>query len=159
MILVVKLPPNKPPFLGVLFKYENEGALLNFDLVESYKGSVFRMVINCTPATVKVMIICEEHLLLRTYLLGYEDKKKLKIWAEILNPNPPAYFNFSHITQENGNFNVVKTNLKKENFIVKIDRIDIAFERDFLFDGGNSPFEKSPQITFELAKKNKSVSK
>ncbi len=44
MVLIVKLPKNKPPFIGIQFMYEHEAQKLNEDLAEKYGNSTYKVV-------------------------------------------------------------------------------------------------------------------
>ena len=122
MVLIVKLPKNKPPFIGIQFTFEHEAEKLNEDLVERFGKGTYKIVFEFLRPFTNIKLISEEHLLIRNYShIAYEDTEKLKVWLKLTKDTPPKYFNFGHVVLVNGQHKLVKTSNKKINFVLKVD--------------------------------------
>ncbi len=123
MKLIVKLPKDKLPFIGIQFPYSYEAGKTNQDLVTNYKHIQYKIVLEFVKDKVNIKLVSQENMITRSYNgLEYE-KDKLKNWL-YLTKNAKA-FNFSHTIKEGGKELVAKTILQPQNFILKLNQCQI----------------------------------
>jgi len=123
MKLIVKLPKDKLPFIGVQFPYSYEAGKTNQDLVINFKHINYKMLFEFIKNTVNVKLVSDENMILRSYNGLDYDKDKLKTWF-YLTKDAKA-FNFSHIVKEGGKEMVVKTIQQPQYFILKLNKYEI----------------------------------
>lgn len=123
MELVFKLPKGKIPFIGVIFQNLYESATLNQDLVNSFKNSNYKIVMEQIKSEINLRLICEEHLLVRFYNGLKYDKMKLDAWLYLTQKS--QQFNFSHLVKEGDKEIVVKTLKNQKLFVLKVENCHI----------------------------------
>lgn len=120
MLLVVKLPKDKPPFIGIKFEHEFEAEKTNADLIDLYGDKPFRAVLELRQHLGIVKLFSEHYKIVKTYqYVGYEDVEKLRMWLKIIIHTPPKIFNFGHIIS-NGHDKLVKTFATRRNFVLQV---------------------------------------
>ncbi len=120
MKLILKLPADKPPFLGVLYNNPSQAQRENQGLVKSGLGN-FEIIL--IPIENKITLKLKSPDNQSTYwyeFLSYE-KAALENWLRIA----ATYdcINFSHILQNHDKHIVVKTRDFGYLFVLKIDKV------------------------------------
>ncbi len=121
MELVLKLPKDKPPFMGILFDNSYKAATLNQNFVNDLQNRQFNMVI--TPAGLTLRLICENPYSSYDYTELTCDMEKFKHW--LVQPRPLGYFNFSHIMRKYDKDEVVRTLKDRKLFVLQIWNLEI----------------------------------
>ncbi len=100
MDLVLKLPKNKPPFIGILFpKYLTHDAKKeNVDLICSTNSSPCRIILEPLKNELNIRLICEEKVTVRFYSGIKYNPIKLKDWLYLTTK--ATKFNFAHLDIE-----------------------------------------------------------
>src|ERR1035437_7927486 len=123
MELVFKLPKDKPPFMGIVFENLFEASTLNQDLVNSYKNSEYKIVMEQIKSEINLRLICEEHLFVKFYNGLKYNKQKFDAWIYLSKKSPQ--FNFSHLMREGDKEIVIKTLKNQKLFILKISTLQL----------------------------------
>jgi hypothetical protein len=123
MKLVVKLPKDKLPFLGVVFPSSYSATQTNEDLVLDHKEDIYRMIFEFTGTVLNLKLICDEKVIIRTYRNVDYDKEKLKSWVMITRKN--TAFNFGHIYMQNNKEIVVKNYKNRKLFVLRLNKYEI----------------------------------
>ncbi|MEO6302655.1 MAG: hypothetical protein ABIP51_05745 [Bacteroidia bacterium] len=123
MKLIVKLPKDKLPFVGIQFPYSYDAGKTNQDLVINFKHVSYKLVFEFVKNTVNVKLVSDENMIMRSYNGLEFDREKLKTWF-YLTKDAKA-FNFSHTVKESGKEMVVRTLQKPLLFILKLNKCEI----------------------------------
>ncbi|MCC6370216.1 MAG: hypothetical protein IT236_04345 [Bacteroidia bacterium] len=97
MRLVLKLPQNKPPFIGILFENEEtiRGEKLHTEIVERYPHCTYEIVFEHTRTALNLRLLCQERVMVYFYNhLGF-DAENLKSWLYFTRE--AQAFTFGHI--------------------------------------------------------------
>lgn len=122
MELVVKLPKDKPPFIGIVFENRYEASRLNQDLVNQHKDKLFTIVLE-PIARINLRLICSEINFFYQYMSLKCDAEKLKRWMQ--NINHDTKINFSHLIREKDKDIVIETMTDRKLFVLKVESIRI----------------------------------
>lgn len=127
MELILKLPPNKPPFIGILFRDKYRACTLNKSWVNNYNTHKYKIVLQVKGMVVD-LIITEEGMGFRhTYEdLKYDSQKLLKFMRQT---KEDKLFNFGHIITVLDNHEVVKTLANQRLYVLKV--VKIKFEMEY----------------------------
>ena len=123
MKLIVKLPKDKLPFIGIQFPYSYEAGKTNQDLVTNHKHIQYKMILEFVKDKVNVKLVSQEHMIARCYNSLEYEKEKLKKWFYLTKG--AKVFNFSHTIVEGGKELVAKTILQPQHFILKLNQCEI----------------------------------
>jgi hypothetical protein len=123
MKLVVKLPPNKPPFIGIVFPHISIAEKTNQELVIDHKYADYRIVFEFIQGWVNVKLISNAIPAVKFYNKLSYDKEKMIAWLYITRT--AKEFNFSHLHEPHGKEVVVKTLLKPKLFVLKVDSYEV----------------------------------
>lgn len=126
MELIFKLPPNKHPFIGILFKSEYEASRLNQAQVQVNNLYYFNVILEPIGDKLNLTIKLDEWLFRYTYEGLEYDPNKLKQF--LFNSMGCECYNFSHIVLKNGEHKVVKTLSTQSYFILKIKELKLLQE-------------------------------
>lgn len=121
--LILKLPANKPPFLGVLYTNIYQASNENKMLVED-KLTGFEIVLIPAGDKMHLKLKCTDRNLTLWYKDLSYDKTKFDIWIR----HTTAQVNFGHIMQEFDKHVIVKTPAKQIPFVLKIDKVYMESE-------------------------------
>lgn len=123
MKLVVKLPPNKPPFIGIVFPHISVAEKTNQELVIDHKYADYRIVFEFIRTWINVKLISNAIPAVKFYNKLTYDKEKVIAWLYITKNS--TEFNFSHLHEPYGKEVVVKTLLKQKLFVLKMDGYEV----------------------------------
>jgi hypothetical protein len=123
MKLVVKLPKDKLPFLGIVFPSSYQANQTNEDLVLDHKEDIYRMILEFTGTVLNLKLICDEKVIIRTYRNVDYDKEKLKSWVMITRKG--TAFNFGHIYMQSNKEIVVKNYKNRKLFVLRLNKYEI----------------------------------
>ena len=123
MKLVVKLPKDKLPFIGIVFGSSYLATQTNEDLVLDHKDDIYRIIFQFVDTTLHIKLICDEKVIIRTYRDVEYDKDKLKNWMMITRK--ASEFNFGHIYMQHNKEIVVKNYKNRKLFVLKFNTYDI----------------------------------
>jgi hypothetical protein len=123
MELILKLPKDKPAFMGIVFTNIYEASTLNQKLANDHKSEAYQMILESNGSNIDIILKCNSINFKHKYVNVKCDWLKLTDWLRYLKPNEP--FNFSHITQEFNKDNVVKTLQKQKLFVLSISNLQI----------------------------------
>lgn len=118
MKLVVKLPKDKPPFIGIVFDRSAEAEKTNQELVHDHKYADYRIVFEFIRDWVNVKLISNSIPAVKFYTKLTYDKDKVIAWFYITK-NMKG-FNFSHVYIHNNKECVAKTDAKQKLFVLKV---------------------------------------
>jgi hypothetical protein len=124
MELVFKLPPNKLPFIGIVFDSSFQASSLNSDFVDLYKQSAYSISLeNMGNSSIDLKLTCHEPHSAFTYKQLKYSKEKLLAFL------PHAYksesINFSHLVKRYDKETVVKTGKIRNLFVLRISHIKL----------------------------------
>lgn len=132
MKLIVKLPANKPPFIGILFPRLLEAEKTNQELVLDHKNANYRIVFEFIGNWVNIKLISEDIPAVKFYNKVTYDRDKLSAWIYLTRKSKG--FNFSHLILVNDKETVVKTLSKTKLFVLKIEAYEILSKTSEDFD-------------------------
>ncbi len=125
--LIVKLPKDKLPFIGILYNSIYKAESENQDLVIDHKHLNYRVKFEFAGSGINLYLSSEDKLIQREYRNREYDPLKLKVWFQ--NTNKASNFNFSHLMDNYGQESVVRT-LQNVNklFLLKVNSYEIITE-------------------------------
>lgn len=118
-MLVLKLPPGKPPFIGIRFE-ESVGSELNEDLINS-KYAGFRLELERVHDRLDIRLISEALVTVRFYTFILYDKDKLKSFLYLTKD--AKLYNFGHVKRIEDKDEIIKTKKTGKNWYLPIDSI------------------------------------
>jgi hypothetical protein len=124
MKLVVKIPKDKLPFLGIVLDgpdYKNND--LNEDLILEHKYAEYHIVLEFIRDFINIKLIAQESLIVRFYNHVEFDKEKLRNWMYLADLSKG--FNFSHVKIENNKELVYRTKTNNKLFVLNISSYEI----------------------------------
>lgn len=116
MELILKLPKDKPPFMGILFDNTYKACTLNQEMVNELQNRKFMIVID--PAGLDLKLICETPYKTYEYKGLKFDAEKFNYW--LTQARPLGYFNFSHLLIQYDKHEVVRTLKERKLFVLQI---------------------------------------
>jgi len=126
MELVLKLPENKPPFLGILFDDSYQACTINKNAVNNYHTSTYHLVLEPMGDKLNLRLTCDSSGLNHLYEnVRYNPEKLLKFIYMTKGCNQ---FNFSHLIRKDGKDTVVKTLSNQRLFVLKIYNLSVNEE-------------------------------
>jgi hypothetical protein len=128
MELVLKLPKVKPPFIGILFDKSWDGEKMNCDLVEAHRNAYYSIEFEYCNSHLNLRLMSQELLTIRNYAHLKFDAEKLKSWL-YMSKMVNAY-NFGHVIIERDQHILLKTQHKKLNFVLKMDKCKLVVEEN-----------------------------
>ena len=123
MKLIVKLPPNKLPFIGIVFEHSGDAEKINQELITDYKYADYRIVFEFIRDWVNVKLISNSIPAVKFYNKLSYDKSKLIAWFYITK-NMKG-FNFSHLYIYQNKECVAKIPVKQKLFVLKVDSYEV----------------------------------
>jgi len=121
MKLVLKLPKEKPPFIGILLAETDNRSYperLNEDLINEHKYAGYRLVLEFENKRLNLGLLADDSGIAR-YYKGLEfEGHELAGW--IYMTRQAKQFNFGHVRLERGRETIVKTWGKKINFVLPV---------------------------------------
>lgn len=123
MRLIVKLPKDKLPFLGVVFPTSYLATQTNEDLLLDHKEDTYRMIFEFMGPVLNLKLICDEKVIIRTYRNVEYEKEKLKNWVQITRK--AKAINFGHIYMQSNKEIVVKNYKNRKLFVLRLNKYEI----------------------------------
>lgn len=119
--LIVKLPKEKLPFIGIVFEDTYQASSINRSSVNNYKNSIYQVVLEPKGDKLDLRLLCAGHGL--NYL--YENVKfnQEKVMKFLYITKNEQAFNFSHCVRNGDNLEVVKTMANRTLFVLKVDKL------------------------------------
>ena len=94
-MLIVKLPKDRPPFMGVLIPGDNYGwSKLNQDLILEHKNASYKIMLEFTGNKLDLRLISNDQQIARIYKDIQYDPVKLTSWVH--HTKNAKEFNFCH---------------------------------------------------------------
>lgn len=123
MKLVVKLPKDKPPFIGIVFEHAGDAGKINQELITDHKYADYRIVFEFISGWVNVKLISNSIPAVKFYNKLSYDKEKLIAWFYITKNRKG--FNFSHLYVSGNKECVAKAPAKQILFVLKVDSYEV----------------------------------
>ncbi len=126
MKLVLKLPKEKPPFIGVLLAETHNQAYperLNEDLINEHKYADYRLALEFEDNLLNLALLAEGSGIARYYKALEFEAPALASWIYVTRQ--ARQFNFGHVRLERGRETIVKTWGKKLNFVLTIQSYSV----------------------------------
>lgn len=125
--LVLKLPKDKPPFIGLLFSSATDAEKLNEDLVLEHKNKSYKILLEPLKGVISLRLICEEIVTVRFYNNIKCNPEKLSSWL-YLTKNVKR-FNFSHVARDYKIYDkLVVAKPKYKLFVLSIESVKLITE-------------------------------
>ncbi len=124
MKLVVKLPPLKPPFIGIVFHHSSDAEQTNQDLITVHNNVDYRIIFEFVNNLVNIKLIAAHSMVTREYLDVTYDAEQLLPW--LYHTKNTAFFNFGHLYELNKKEVVAKTSIGLKLFVVKVFKYEVA---------------------------------
>lgn len=126
MQLVLMLPENKPPFIGVLVNdNDHRGNTLNKDLVLHHKNKLFKIHLEYYNGVLNLMLICEALVTVRFYNKLSHDPIKLRSWLYMVKVKQTPVVNFGHVNNIHNKWSIEKVEQTNINWVLKINRLEM----------------------------------
>lgn len=128
MELVLKIPRDKPPFIGILFPQylTHDAKKENTDLIYPHNTSPCRIILEPLKEELNIRLICEEKVTVRFYSHIKYNPTKLKDWLYLTQK--ATKFNFAHLDIEYDRHIVLKELGSKRNIIFHIESVRLISE-------------------------------
>lgn len=123
--LEFKLPFGKPPFIGVRFTEEYQGANANKDLVTKFRNEVYTITLETVGNIINLELSCKGKIDPRRYSKLTYDPEKL---TRFLRVSHGKAINFGHIFSQLSVDAPVRLSKKNEYFVLKVENIEIIHE-------------------------------
>jgi len=124
MELELKVPRNKPPFLGIRFNNSFAAVHTNSDMIDQFKNHVFTMSVESAGGGLNIRLNIDRPMRIWHYNGVKFDRSKLLIFLAV----PTKQWNFGHIIDVNGRDQIIKTIPKNEVFALKVGDLRILDE-------------------------------
>ncbi|MGZ7043633.1 MAG: hypothetical protein ACXVHT_01300 [Methanobacterium sp.] len=124
----MKLPKDKPPFIGILFERDWEGQKLNCDLVEESKHHIYSLEFEICNGHLNLRLMCPDILTVRIYAHLKYDPEKFKAWLYMVKK--ASTYNFGHVFSVKDQHVLLKSYNKKYNFVLKANKCSVVEEQD-----------------------------
>lgn len=129
MKLVLKLPRDKPPFIGVLLSESDNRSYperLNEDLINEHKYAGYRLGLEFNKGKVSLELVTDQGHITRYYKELDFDGAQLALW--VYATRTALNFNFGHVRLEQGRETIVKTWGKKISFVLPVKGYELKGE-------------------------------
>jgi hypothetical protein len=125
MKLILKLPEGKPPFIGVEFATQHDGAATNHDLILNRGYKHFKLLLEMVGGSVNIRLYLEQPVEVRNYSQVKCNNEELKRWHKTALLY--KHVNFGHVYSENGVDRICKIPYHHRNipFTLKVDWISL----------------------------------
>ena|SRR6218665_1165736 len=126
MKLLLKLPGDKPPFIGILLADGDNRSYperLNEDLINEHKYAGYCLLLELSAGRVDLSLLSVQGHISRIYKGLEFDGAQLALW--VYATRHARQFNFGHVRLERGREKVVKTWGKKINFVLPVKSYEL----------------------------------
>ncbi len=125
MKLVLKLPKDKLPFIGVQFNSNYQAGRTNSDLLHHHEHLFKIQLEPDKKGTIKLKLYCEDLAISRIYEGIEYDQYQLKNWMYMVSRS--KQFNFGHVTMEE-NKHIISKDSAFRIFVIKLDKVELVEE-------------------------------
>lgn len=132
MELVLKLPKGKPPFVGVLFEQEYQGADLNLDLYKAHGHRPYKLVLEPIKLRIHLRLICEDIVTVRFYNGLKYDLQRLNDWMYLTKK--AKLFTFGHVVFRDDKHYPVRIHPGNKPFALKVESLELLVPDDWKED-------------------------
>jgi hypothetical protein len=123
MKLLLKLPPLKPPFIGIIFSHRGDAEQTHQDMVTVNPHFEYRMVLEFANGLLNMKLISGNMQVTKLYEGISFDSEQLIYWInQTKNMNS---FNFGHLYELNGKEVVAKTSIGLKLFVVRVNVVQV----------------------------------
>jgi hypothetical protein len=126
MELILKQPPGKPPFIGILFNKEYEASKLNQAQVQVNNLFYFKVILEPIGTELNLTIKLDEWLFKYTYEGLNYDPDKLKRF--LFDTMGAEVYNFGHVVLKNDAHLLVKTLSTQSYFVLRVKELKLLME-------------------------------
>jgi hypothetical protein len=123
MKLVLKLPKDKPPFIGIQFSNHYEASRTNAEAVYQIEDRLCKIILEPKGHYLDLKIKCEEAMMAHTYKDLDYSPEKLKQWLQ--HAASAKQFNFGHVTLEHDTHKIAKVGSSLKNYVIKVESVRI----------------------------------
>ncbi len=120
MELVLKLPKNKPPFIGVLFNYELDAVTKNKDWAENSNPFTYDLILE--PSQKLFITLAKDSHFSDRYEVNYDPITLLKF---LHHTKTSQAFTFGHLYLKSGAITIPRTRAQNAKLLFKIQKIKI----------------------------------
>lgn len=124
--LVLKLPKNKRPYIGILFQSEYKASYINQYWVNEFGGQDYKLVIELHPGILSVSLVNKRLMLFYCYEVKRFDAEKLKKFLEAVRGNT---VNFGHVLLKNDKHYPARTMTDMKIWVLEITKIEFYHEQ------------------------------
>lgn len=126
MELVLKMPPGKPPFIGILFESEHKAAQTNASWVNNNHSLIYRLILEPVNGVINLRLIQDELGCNCLYSRLKNDPEQL---LKFLYQTREIYsFNFGHVYWFGDNLKLAKSVTNQRNFVLKVEAVKVLIE-------------------------------
>jgi hypothetical protein len=122
MELIFVLSEKKPPFIGLVYKYEVEARMFNKEWVEDYENFEWAGRLEKTDNKLKLTVWALRTKLKHTYDVTSFNERGLEF--SIKECQAASYINYGHLIRKNESFEIVRTPAKNKKWAIKL----VSFE-------------------------------
>ena len=124
--LVLKLPENKPPYIGLLFQSEYKASYINQFYVNEFGGKYYKLVIEPFEDMLSVSLVSKELKLFYSYKVKKYDIFKLQRFLGVAKYEP---VNFGHVLMKNDKHYPARTMTELKIWVLTIQKIEFLSEQ------------------------------
>jgi hypothetical protein len=126
MELILKQPPGKHPFIGILFNKEYEASKLNQAQVQVNNLYYYKAILEPLGSKLNLTIKLDEWLFKYTYEGLNYDPDKLKRF--LFDTMGAEVYNFGHVVLKNDAHLLVKTLSTQSYFVLRVKELKLLME-------------------------------
>jgi hypothetical protein len=124
--LILKLPKDKPPFIGVQFSNHYDASRTNAEAVYHINGRSCKIVLEPKDHYIDLQIKCEDAMMSYLYKSLDYSPEKLKQWLHLVSMT--KQFNFGHVTLEQDDHKIAKVGSGMKNYVIKVESVKLVSE-------------------------------
>lgn len=126
MKLILKLPNNKPPFIGVQFSNHYDAGRTNAQAVYDIEGRFCKIILEPKGHYIDLKIKCEDVMMSYTYKDLDYSPEKLKQWLHLVSAS--EQFNFGHVILQHDEHKIAKVGSGTKNYVIKVESVKMVNE-------------------------------
>lgn len=123
--LVLKLPKNKRPYIGILFQSEYKASYINQYWVNEFGGQDYKLIIEPHPEVLLVSLVNKRLMLFYSYEVKKFDGERLKKFLELVRGKT---INFGHVLLKNDKHYPARTMTELKIWVLEITKIEFYYE-------------------------------